>query len=158
MEEIRIIDEPEQTIAGVRQRARMDQLPDIFDMTFQQVAAALMAAGVTPAGAPYARYRGTPTDTVDVEIGFPVAAPFPSTGELVVSSLPAVRAVETVHVGSYASLKDAYRRVEAFIAERGLSRLDQSWEFYDAGPDSDPDPATWRTRVVFPLTGPQVTA
>ena len=37
-----------------------------------------------------------------------------------------------------------------------LAVLDQSWEIYEAGPESDPDPATWRTRVIFPVTGPQV--
>lgn len=157
MEDIRIIDLPAQATAGVRRQVRMDELSSVFDRTFQQVAAALMEAGVSPAGAPYARYRGMPAETVDVEIGFPVAEAFVASGELVVDALPAVRAVESVHVGSYDTLADAYGRMEAFVKEKGLTTLDQSWEMYEAGPESDPDPATWRTRIVFPLTGPQVT-
>ena len=34
----------------------------------------------------------------------------------------------------------------------------ESWEVYEAGPSSDPDPATWRTRVVWPVAEPQISS
>ncbi|PRZ03205.1 hypothetical protein BCE75_11417 [Isoptericola sp. CG 20/1183] len=37
-----------------------------------------------------------------------------------------------------------------------LHPLGQSWELYESGPDSDPRPATWRTRVVVAVTGPEI--
>lgn len=156
MEEIRIIELQEQATAGVRQIARMDELTTLFDSKFAEVAEALQASRVTPAGAPYARYRGRPTDTVDVEIGFPVTEAFPPTGGLVVDALPAVRAVETFHVGSYDKLRETYQRIESWVAEHELQTLEESWEIYESGPESDPDPTTWRTRILWPLTGPQV--
>ncbi|WP_164737157.1 GyrI-like domain-containing protein [Georgenia sp. SYP-B2076] len=156
MEEIRIIELEEQVTAGVRQIARMDDLTTLFDAKFAEVAQALQASGVTPAGAPYARYRGRPSETVDVEIGFPVAEAFAATGDLVVDALPAVRAVETFHVGSYDKLHETYERVDSWIAEHQLQTLEDMWEVYESGPESDPDPATWRTRILLPLTGPQV--
>jgi effector-binding domain-containing protein len=158
MGDIHLIELQEQSVAGVRQRIRMDEITTIFDTRFQEVLQALRSAGVAPAGAPYARYHGEVGETVDVEVGFPVEQPFAGSGDVVGETLPAVRAVEAVHEGAYDSLKNTYEAVERWMGERDLKPLDQSWEIYEAGPESDPDPATWRTRVVFPVTGPQVEA
>ncbi|MPV37123.1 GyrI-like domain-containing protein [Georgenia subflava] len=158
MTDIHIIELQEQQVAGVRLRVRMDEITTIFDTRFTEVLDALTAAGAQPAGAPYARYRGRPTDTVDVEVGFPVTAPFQGTGEVRGGTLPAVRAAEAVHPGSYDTLPETYAAVERWVAENDLQTLEESWEVYESGPESDPDPSTWRTRVVFPLTGPQVGA
>ncbi|WP_448070490.1 GyrI-like domain-containing protein [Georgenia yuyongxinii] len=154
--DIHLIDVEEQPVAGVRQHVRLAELTTVLDSAFPKVLDAIRQAGAVPAGAPYARYFGTPSDTVDVEVGFPVAEPFAASGDVVVSTLPAARAAEAVHTGSYDRLPETYRRLETWIAEHDLQALDESWEVYEAGPDSDPDPATWRTRVLFPVSGPQV--
>lgn len=157
MTEVHLIDVLEQPVAGVRQRVRMDELTGVFDTRFQEVLAALHTAGRHPAGAPYARYRGEPTDTIDVEIGFPVDGPFTVTGDVVPGTLPAVRAAEAVHVGSYDGLPATYDEMFAWISEHGLNAMDEMWEVYESGMESDPDPATWRTRIVWPVTGPALT-
>lgn len=156
MGDIHLIELPEQAVAGVRQRIRMDEITTIFDTRFQEVLQALQSAGVAPAGAPYARYHGDVGETVDVEIGFPVAEPFSGSGDVQGETLPAARAVETIHEGAYDRLRETYEAVQRWMAEHDLQPLDQSWEIYEAGPESDPDPETWRTRVVFPVSGPQV--
>ncbi|UNX55027.1 GyrI-like domain-containing protein [Georgenia sp. TF02-10] len=158
MTDIAIIDVlPEHTV-GIRRTARTAEITDFFDSVFHEVFGALQAAGVEPTGAPFARYRGTPGETADIEGGFPVAAPFQATGELVAGTLPAARAIEAVHVGGYGELPQTYERIEAWAAEQGVQLLEDMWERYDAGPASDPDPATWRTRIVWPVSGPPVTA
>ncbi len=156
MTEIHMIELLEQPVAGVRQQVRMEDLKNLFDTAFEQVLEAIQAAGAAPAGAPYARYFGRPTETVEVEIGFPVLEPFAASGDIVVSTLPAARAAEAIHTGSYDTLAETYRAIERWIAEHELQMLDESWEIYEAGPESDPDPATWRTRILFPVSGPQV--
>ncbi|TRW42891.1 GyrI-like domain-containing protein [Georgenia yuyongxinii] len=154
--DIHLIDVQEQPVAGVRQRVRMDEITTVFDTAYPKVLGAIQQAGGVPAGAPYARYFGMPSDTVDVEVGFPVTEPFTASGDVIGSTLPAARAAEAVHTGAYDTLPETYKVLEAWIAEHNLQVLDESWEIYEAGPDSDPDPATWRTRVVFPVSGPQV--
>lgn len=167
MDEIRLIDRLEQPTVGIRRVVRWDDLPDAVGDGVHAVATALERAGAAPAGAPFARYRGRMADGVDVEVGFPVVAPMsagelvvdlPPGSELVVDGLPAVRAAEVVHTGAYDGLAETYRRVETWVAEHHLEMLDQSWELYEAGPESDPDPGTWRTRVVMPVTGPALAA
>jgi effector-binding domain-containing protein len=167
MGEIRLIEWLEQPTVGVRQVVRWNDLPAVFGRAVPAVATALQRAGRAPAGAPYARYRGRLTDAVDVEVGFPVVEPVPADdvvidlpagSDVVVDRLPGVRAAESVHTGAYDGLHATYARMESWVAEHHLDVLDQSWEIYEAGPESDPDPATWRTRIVMPVTGPAVGA
>ena len=40
----------------------------------------------------------------------------------------------------------------AWITAQGLAPGPDLWECYIAGPESDPDPATWRTELNRPLT------
>lgn len=158
MGEIHFTEVVEQPVAAVRSRVRMDELPDAFSSAFHRVFAALAEAGIRASGAPYARYRGMPTDTVDVEIGFPVESPFPGSGDVIGETLPAGRAVEALHSGDYDSLRGTYEEVERWMRAHDVIPSDQMWEVYLSGPESDPDPATWRTRIVWPVTGPGITA
>lgn len=156
MSEIGMIEVEEQPTVGLRQTIRMEEMTAFFERTFSQVMSTLHAAGVHPTGAPFARYRGTPTDVVDIEAGFPVSEPFETSGTFIAGILPAARAVEVVHVGPYDQLPQTYGRIEAWMAEKGLRPLDDMWEWYDSGPSSDPDPSTWRTRIIWPVSGPEV--
>jgi effector-binding domain-containing protein len=155
MVEVTIIDHEEQPTVGIRREIRVDQMQEFFAEIFDDVIRALRDAHVDPQGAPFARYRGRPAETVDIEAGFPVAEPFAGSGELVAGTLPAGRAAEAVHVGPYETLRETYAALEAWLGEHGLHAGDEMWERYDSGPASDPDPATWRTRVVWPVSGPE---
>jgi hypothetical protein len=43
------------------------------------------------------------------------------------------------------------------VAAEGLVPGEEMWEEYLSGPDTHPDPGTWRTRVVVPVTPGKVT-
>ncbi len=167
MHDIRLIECQEQPTVGVRQVVRTDDLPALFDWAVPAVADALQRTGTHPAGPPYARYRGRMRGGFDVEVGFPVPEPARLTdleiearpgSEPVADALPAVRAAETVHDGTYDDLSDTYARLETWVEEHDLQPLNESWEFYESGPASDPDPGTWRTRILMAVTGPAVEA
>lgn len=153
MPEIHLTDVLEQPVAAVRQRVRMDDLTDTMDTAFPHVLAALTQAGAQAAGAPYARYRGVPNGLVDVEAGFPVASPFAGSGDVVGEVLPAAHGVEAVHIGSYATLSATYEAMERWMRENGVTPSEEMWEFYETGPESGTDPASWRTRIVWRVTG-----
>ncbi|PFG43560.1 effector-binding domain-containing protein [Isoptericola jiangsuensis] len=166
--EITLIDHPEQAAVGVRRIARTDELADVFATLVPRVAGLLEQLGLRPAGPPFARYHDRTGDDLDVEVGFPVddavdlpALPAtvgnePGGGVVVAEPLPAVRVVETIHAGPYDGLRATRGRMEAWVAAHDLRLLGVSWESYEAGPESDPDPATWRTRVVLAVSGPAV--
>jgi len=56
-----------------------------------------------------------------------------------------------VYHGPYEGLVAAWGELAAWIASHGHEPAADLWEFYVAGPESSPDPATWRTQLNQPL-------
>jgi AraC family transcriptional regulator len=131
----------------------MDSLREFFHRAYPAVLAAVQQQGTQLAGPPFALYRGTPSDVVDVEAGFPLAARYPGGGAGGVSAglLPGGRALEAVHVGPYDTLPNTYRALTARMQADGLTPGESMWESYLTDPAADADPAGWRTLVVWPL-------
>ncbi|HLV04781.1 MAG TPA: GyrI-like domain-containing protein [Actinomycetaceae bacterium] len=154
---ISLIDVEERPTVGVRRQVRMTDLSDFFARVFDDVAAQVERAGARIAGAPFARYRGVPTDVADVEAGFPLTEPWSGDGEdLVAGTLPAARAIEAIHQGGYDALPETYTQIEQWAVEHDVRTQADMWEVYEAGPQSDPDPATWRTRIIWPVARTEV--
>ena len=151
MTEIEIVELAAQDTAVVRERVPVQDLPRFFGRAFDQVAAALGRQGVAPAGPPFACYHGMPGASVDVEAGFPVAAPIWSAGDVAPGRLPACRAAQAVHVGPYDSLELTYAEVQESVEAHGGSLTEDMWESYLSDPGSEPDPSRWRTLVTCPM-------
>jgi hypothetical protein len=66
----------EQPTAVVRETVPVAGLREFFGRAYGAVVGAVQQQHVQLSGPPFALYRGTPTDVVDVEAGFPLAAPF----------------------------------------------------------------------------------
>lgn len=151
--EIKSTDRQEQPTAVLRETVPMKDLREFFGRAYSSVMAAVQQQHVQLAGPPFALYRGMPTDVVDVEAGFPLAAPFPGGGEggVVAGALPAGRAVEAMHVGPYETLPETYGKVMARMQAEGLTPGDTMWEYYLSDPGTEPDPAAWKTLIVWPV-------
>lgn len=137
--------------AAIRAEVPMDQLRDVFDRGFGAVMAAVAAQGVDVAGPPFGYYPRMPTDTVAVVVGFPVAGAITAAGEVEPFELPGGRAVVGTHVGPYDTLERTYGELLAWAQEQGLTLADGMWESYLSDPSAEPDPATWRTLITWPL-------
>ena len=129
----------------------MTGLTEFFGRAFAETLAALTAQGVSPTGPPFGKYYGAPTDVVDVEAGFPVASPITPTGEVVSGVLPGGKVVEAIHVGPYDTMHTTYEELERFAADSGVKPGDVMWESYLSDPATEPDPATWRTQICWPV-------
>ncbi|WP_088287812.1 GyrI-like domain-containing protein [Kineosporia sp. A_224] len=152
MTDVRFVDLVEQPTAVVRDRVRMTELTSFFGAAFDAVAGTLAARGAAPAGPPFAYYHGMPTEWVDVEAGFPVRTPIEPSGTVVPSVLPAGHAAEATHVGPYDTLGDTYDDVLGAVRAGGHQPASGMWEYYLSDPAAEPDPATWRTTVVWPVS------
>lgn len=151
MTTISISERTEQPSAVVRERVRMDELPAFFSRAFHDTMAALTAQGRHPAGPPFGKYYGMPTDTVDVEAGFPASQPIEPSGSVVPGVLPGGRIVEAIHVGSYDTLQEAYADVQRYFRDHDLTPGEAMWESYLSDPGAEPDPARWRTQISWPV-------
>jgi effector-binding domain-containing protein len=152
MTEIHVADHSEQLTAGVRAKVPMTGLTEFFGRAFADTMTALAAQGVQPAGPPFGKYYGTPTDVVDVEAGFPVAAAITPSDAVVPGTLPGGRVIEATHVGSYDGLEATYAEVQRYAADAGLTPGAVMWECYLSDPATEPDSTKWRTQICWPVS------
>jgi effector-binding domain-containing protein len=59
--------------------------------------------------------------------------------------------VRAIYQGPYEKLYAAWSEVEAWMKAEGLQGAPDLWESYVSGPESSPDPSTWRTELNRPL-------
>lgn len=122
-----------------RESVTLADLRDIFDEGYGRI----LAAGVVPTGPAFAIYRGDPTQTFDLELGFP-ADTVPADEAVVESSLPGGPSIALTHLGGYDGLGPSWERVLGSVAEAGGS-VTALLEVYVSQPGPETDPATLRT-------------
>ena len=152
MDECRLVELDARDTAVVRATVPLSELPAFFAQAYPAVLTVLATQGVEPTGPPFAWYAGPPTGEVVLEAGFAVPHRIEPSGEVVASTLPAGRVVRTVHVGPYGTMSATYDRMRAWILEHRLIPTMPMWEVYLTDPGADPDPATWRTEICWPVT------
>ncbi|MFJ6078335.1 GyrI-like domain-containing protein [Pseudarthrobacter sp. NPDC092419] len=148
--EPRRIQTTEQLVAVIRERVPMTSLTEFFGRAFGAVMAAMQEQGAFAAGPPFARYHGMPGDSVDVEAGFPFGGHFNGADAVQTGTLPGGDAYEAIHTGPYETLGETYGAIQQRMQAEGLTPADTMWEYYLSGPEQEPDPAKWQTKVVWP--------
>ena len=127
-----------------------DELPGAIGAAIGEVETAMREAGVGLAGPPFARYLAF-EPRIRAEIGFPVQRPAPHVGRVFPGRLPGGRVASVVHIGPYDGLERTYGLMHRWLAEMGLAPNGPIWEVYWSDPETEPDPATWRTEIFAPL-------
>jgi effector-binding domain-containing protein len=142
-----------QLTAVIPVTAPRTEIGEVMGPGIAELRAALGAQGLSPAGPWFARYLRMVSDTLDFEIGVPVSSPVAPVGRVRPGQLPAARVARTVHHGAYDGLHAAWAEFGSWVAAKGLQPGPGFWESYLAGPESNPDPAAWRTELNMPLVG-----
>ncbi len=114
----------------------------------QEVMAAIAAQGIEPAGPWFTHHLRMDPEIFDFEISVPVAAPVAAAGRVRPGQWPAMEVVRTVFRGGFEGLGSAWQAFDAWIADNGHQAGPDLWERYLSGPQSNPDPATWRTELI----------
>jgi effector-binding domain-containing protein len=156
----RIVELAAMPTLAVRVRQPMAELDlgALFGQHLPALARHLADLGAAPGGPPYGRYHEFGSEWADVEIGLPTAAHVAAMptleecepGEMGLSQLPGGQAALTVHRGSYETLGDSYRRLEAWIGDAGRAAGGAPWESYVDDPE-EVDVAELRTELYWPL-------
>jgi effector-binding domain-containing protein len=127
------------------------EIRNVMGPGIAELMTAVSAQGIAPAGPVFSHHLRMDPDTFDFEIGVPVAAPISAAGRVKPSQLPAATVARTVYHGAYEGLGAAWGEFIAWIAAEGHTPGPDLWECYVAGPESSPDPASWRTELNRPL-------
>jgi len=116
-----------------------------------ELMAAVAAQGSSPTGPVFAHHLKMSKERFDFEVGVPVTAPVSPAGRVKPGRLPAAKVARTIYHGPYEGLYTAWGEFDAWVAANGHKPGPDLWEIYVAGPESSPDPATWRTELNRPL-------
>jgi len=111
----------------------------------------LTAQGIAPVGPWFTHHLRRPTDTFDFEISVPVSAPIAAAGRVRPGEWPAMKVARTIYHGPYEALAEAWGEFLGWIEAEGHQQAGDLWECYLVGPDTSPDPSTWRTQLNRPL-------
>jgi effector-binding domain-containing protein len=130
-----------------------EEIQNVMGPGIGELMAAVAAQGIAPVGPWFNHHLKMDPGTFDFEISVPVMTPIAATGRVKAGQLPATTVARTVYHGPYEGLGAAWAEFNAWIAAQGHTAGPDLWECYVAGPESNPDPATWRTELNRPLTG-----
>ncbi len=142
---------PRDAIA-VRGVIAIADMPSFFERAFATAASAAVAAGVEIVGPPFSFYPDEPAEIVTVEAGFPVSKPVDPAGDAHPFVLPGGRVIRAVHVGPYDTMEQTYAELQAWMDEQGFQPAAGMWENHLSDPRAEPDPSTWRTEIIWPIT------
>jgi effector-binding domain-containing protein len=146
----------EGTVAAViRVQIPRDKMKEVMGPAIQEVREAVAAQGIGPAGPLFAHHLTLCDTTFDFEVGYPTTGEVKPTGRVRPGGLPSTMVAKSTYHGAYEGLHEAWQQFGE-IAEKELvthrfKRGSSIWEVYTFGPESDPDPTTWRTELVAPL-------
>lgn len=129
----------------------MSDMTHFFDHAFSTLGAAI-GTQFQVTGPAFAYHLRRPGDTAELEVGFPVPAPFsldPAV-PIVCSSLPGGTVARWVHHGSFDGLPGAWEAFLQSIEEQGYRPGPSMWEIYVTEPTPTMDPADLRTELRWP--------
>jgi len=149
-EPIEVVELQPRRALTVRRKMPQSGLGAFFMELFPRLRTAIVAQGATPSGPPFARYYNSDPAAFDTEAGLPFTGTVTPTNGTRVTTLPGGRAAKTVHVGSYETLSQEYRRIEAWCEEHGYRGAEGPWESYVDDAATTPHNQL-RTEVFWPL-------
>lgn len=147
-----IVQTETQPAAVIRLTIPRAELRNVMGPGIGEVMAAVIAQGIAPAGPVFSHHLRMDPEVFDFEVGVPTTKPVAPVGRVQPGQLPAAKVARTVYHGGYEGLGDAWQEFTTWIDTEGLAPAADMWECYVAGPESGPDPTTWRTELNRPLT------
>jgi effector-binding domain-containing protein len=140
-----------QRTAVIRLTIPRAEIRNVMGPGYRELMAAVAAQGVAPTGPWFSHHLRMDPDVYDFELGVPVDAPVAAAGRVKPGTLPAATVARTVYRGPYEGLAAAWGEFIAWLDAEGHTPAANLWEIYVAGPESGPDPATWRTELNRPI-------
>jgi effector-binding domain-containing protein len=147
----RITSTEAETTAVIHLTIPRDQIRTVMGPGIKELMATVSAQGISPAGPWFTHHLRMDPATFDFEIGVPVTSPVAPSGRVSPGQLPATTVARTVFRGGYEGLPTAWREFDAWIKAQGRTPAGDLVERYVVGPESGPDPSTWRTELTRPL-------
>jgi len=141
-----------QLLALIHVTIPRNEVQSVMGPGLQELMAVVKAQGISPAGPWFTHHLKMDPAIFDFEICVPVTAQVAAAGRVRSGDMPVVMVARTVYRGPYEGLGAAWGEFSAWIAANGHATRPDLYETYLAGPESSPDPSTWRTELSKPLS------
>ncbi|GHF53492.1 DNA-binding transcriptional MerR regulator [Amycolatopsis bartoniae] len=141
---------PARTVAAVGGTVALPDVLSWYAAAMSEVDAAV--AGREVLGPPGGRYDNELfTAGRGAVLVYRPVADAPAVGRVRPYTLPAAELAVTVHRGPHDDIDVTYGRLGAWVVEHALAVDGPVSETYVRGPRDDPDPASWRTEIGWPV-------
>lgn len=147
----RILHVAARSAAVIRLTIPRAEIQAVMGPGMAELLATVAAQGLAPTGPLFSHHLRMDPDLFDFEIGVPVTGTVTPAGRVQPGQLPAATVARTVYHGGYEGLGSAWGEFNLWITAEGHTPAPDLWECYTTGPESGPDPATWRTELNRPL-------
>ncbi|MEM9024028.1 MAG: GyrI-like domain-containing protein, partial [Bacteroidota bacterium] len=135
---------------SLRDTVEAGRMAEVHAQSFARIRAFLKDQSLEAYAAPltiYHRYA----ETIDLEVGIPVADSIPVQGSFNLRRMDPGKCITATHVGSYANLGETYTALETWLSKHQRQASGPPWEVYITEPASQPDTTQWYTQVFYPL-------
>jgi effector-binding domain-containing protein len=149
--EIELRELPARPVATIRVATTPNRMGETFAESLPAVLRYLESQGVEPAGPGFGIFYQYDSDHVDMDIGFPVSRAVEGNERVAGRTLDSATFAITWHIGSYRTIGEAHRAIEAWVQEQGRKVTGPPWEVYWDGPESGVEPSAFRTEVGYPV-------
>jgi len=152
IEEPRITELDATATAYIRLTILRNKMPEVFGPAVGELISTVTGQGAGMTGAVFAHHLSMDDPkTFDFELGVPVSSRISPKGRVEGGRRPVTRVAQTVYHGPYEGLPGAWGKFHEWVKSSGHEWTSDIWECYVVTPDSDPDPANWRTQLNRPL-------
>jgi effector-binding domain-containing protein len=140
-----------QLTASIHLTVARAEMRKVMGPGLSEVRAAIATQGVASVGPWFTHHLRMDPSIFDFEICVPVGTPFTASGRVEFGQWPATTVARTIFHGGYEGLGSAWGEFDAWVTSKGYTPRPDLWERYLVGPESAPDPASWRTELNRPL-------
>ena len=135
----------------VERKVKLSEISEGMGAMFGAVYQYATSNGIAFAGCPLARYPDFCPDLITIQAGMPIVGECEGEGEIQVGALPGGPVASTIHQGPYDNLPQAHAAMKQWLEENSEEAGCAPWEVYLTDPSAVPNPADWKTEVVWPL-------
>ena len=141
-----------QAAAVIHLTVSRSEIRVVIGPAYEELVREVNKQGFVPSGPWFTHHLRFPEGKFDFEIGFPIEGKILPAGRVKPGILPAVTVARTVYHGGYEELAKAWAEFDSWIEKAGYIPAGDLWECFAVGPESNPDPKTWRTELNRPVT------
>jgi len=144
---------PAQTAIMVKDSAGPKEYAAVMGKAYEELYSYVKSARLTPSGPPFATYIRWDSATMFsvMNICLPVLKADKGKGRITAGNFPEQKVVQAIYFGAYDKMEPAYKAVEQFIKESGLTEAGAPMEIYVTDPMTEKDISKLETHIVFPV-------